>query len=61
MPRVMIECPETKKEVYTGINLNWETFDSYRFGERKLPCPVCGKEHEWTRADAVLDEAGGGG
>jgi len=60
MPRVMIECPETKKEVYTGINLNWETFESYRIGKNKLPCPQCGKEHEWTRADALLDEAGGG-
>lgn len=34
MPRVMIECPDTGKQVYTGINLNWETFESYKFGSQ---------------------------
>ena len=60
MPRVLIECPETGLEVYTGINLNWETFESYRFGEQRLPCPKCGKDHLWTRQDVTMDEAGGG-
>ncbi len=60
MPRVLIECPDTGKQVYTGINLNWETFESYKFGAQTLPCPECGREHQWSRADALLDEAGGG-
>ena len=42
MPRVLIECPDTGKQVYTGVNLNWETFESYRFGTQTLPCPECG-------------------
>ena len=60
VPRVMIECPETRKEIYTGINLNWETFESYRIGTRNLSCPKCGKDHEWSRSDAIVDEIGGG-
>ena len=60
MPRVMIECPETGRPVYTGINLNWETFESYRFDSQTLSCPECGRQHQWSRADALLDEAGGG-
>lgn len=60
MPRVMITCPDTGKPLYTGSRYNWQTFDSAKIGERKVQCPHCGKEHVWQRADAVLDEDGGG-
>jgi len=59
MPRVLIECPATGKMIYTGINLNWQTFDSYRIGEQSVPCPKCGATHIWGRVDAELDESGG--
>jgi len=60
MPRVLITCPETGKQVYTGARFNWQTFDSAKIGERKVRCPYCGEEHVWRREDADLDEDGGG-
>jgi hypothetical protein len=58
MPRLMIECPDTHKLIYTGQNFNWETFESAKLGESSLPCAECGKVHRWTRMDAILDETG---
>lgn len=59
MPRVLIECPETHKLIYTGLNMNWSTFESTKIGEQTYPrCPECGEQHVWTRRDAVLDEIG---
>jgi endogenous inhibitor of DNA gyrase (YacG/DUF329 family) len=60
MPRVTVTCPKTGKQVYTGVNLNWDTFDSYEFKQQTFDCPECGKWHTWSRADATLDETGGG-
>ncbi len=61
MPRVLITCPVTGREVYTGLRLNWFTFESFRFGRQELNCPACGETHEWTRNDATLGEDGGDG
>jgi hypothetical protein len=58
---MMIECPDTGKQVYTDINLNRENYESCKFGTQVLPCPECGRNHQWARADALLDETGGGG
>ncbi len=60
MARVLITCPETGKPIYTGLNLEWDTFESTRIGERTIECRECGKVHVWQRADADLDEDGGG-
>lgn len=59
MARVMIECPQTGRMVYTGLNLSWNTFEIYKIGESCIECPYCGEVHVWTRPDAVLDEVGG--
>ncbi|MBI1180475.1 MAG: hypothetical protein GC201_07935 [Alphaproteobacteria bacterium] len=58
MPRVMIECPETHRMIYTGVNLNWNSFEGAKIGEQTVPCPACGAVHRWTRADATIDEVG---
>lgn len=60
MPRVLIRCPTSGREIYTGLRMNWFTLDSYDFGRQKLVCPICGEEHEWDQSDAILDEDGGG-
>jgi len=60
MPRVLIRCPKSGREIYTGLRMNWFTLDSYDFGYQKLVCPECGEEHEWDQKDAILDEDGGG-
>jgi hypothetical protein len=55
---VLIECPATHKMVYTGVNLNWNSFEATKIGEQSVPCPRCGEVHRWTRADAIIDEVG---
>jgi endogenous inhibitor of DNA gyrase (YacG/DUF329 family) len=58
--RVMIDCPETGKPVYTHLSFEWDSFETVRIGERVIKCPECGKIHSWRRRDAYLDEDGGG-
>ncbi len=60
MPRVMIHCPDTGKPVYTGMNFDWFQFETTTLGTRNIECSACGKTHQWTRADAYLDEDGAG-
>jgi hypothetical protein len=61
MPRVLIECPETHRMIYTGVNLNWNSFEAARFDARdSFACPRCGHTHAWSHADATVDEDGTG-
>lgn len=60
MPRLMIHCPETGRPIYTHVNFNWNSFDWAEIGERRVECPICRTEHLWRRADAYLEEEGGG-
>jgi len=60
MPQVLIICPETQKDVYTGMNLDWFTFDALELSEQSFECPECGEEHRWTKSDAFLRADGGG-
>ena len=59
MARVMIECPETHKPVYTGNNFSWMEFDGLALEERELQCPECGRIHRWNKSDAYLVADGG--
>ena len=59
MPRVMIDCPETRKPVYTGNNFSWLAFDALALEERELHCPECGRWHRWKKSDAYLVADGG--
>ena len=61
MARVMINCPETGKPVYTHMNFDWLHFDAVTIGTRSVTCPECGEVHEWTRDDSYLEDDGGGG
>ena len=59
MARVMIECPQTHKPVYTGNNFTWMEFDSLALGEHELRCPECGQVHRWNKSEAYLVADGG--
>lgn len=53
MPPVLIPCPTTGELVPTGANV--PRLDE--LGDDTLlliACPECGRDHEWTRSDAVL-------
>ena len=57
MGTVSVMCPQTGKQVSTGLELD-------RLGFTALPltrhfafhCWICGREHEWTRRWATLHE-----
>ncbi len=61
MPQLFIICPNTEKEVYTGLNMDWFAFDSYNLGEQSLVCPRCREAHTWTKDDVRLRSDGGEG
>ncbi len=58
MARVMIDCPDTGKAIYTHMNFEWCGYDAVQIGTRSVPCPECGKVHQWTRDDSYLEEDG---
>lgn len=61
MPQVMIECPETGRLVYAGLNYDWSSFECQQLRDMKLKCPACGEEHRWSKGDAILRADGGDG
>ena len=61
MPRVLITCPRTERRVYTGLNLDWSTLETFDSSEQTLTCPECGERHAWTKPDAILIADGGEG
>lgn len=60
MSRLLINCPETGKPVYTGLNMEWYALEALELGEQELDCPECGRRHCWTKHDATLQADGGG-
>ncbi len=61
MPQLFIICPNTGKEVYTGLNMDWFALDSYNLGEQSLVCRRCQETHTWTKDDVQLRSDGGEG
>jgi hypothetical protein len=54
MASVMIDCPETRREIYTGIETDETSFAKLPDVLSRTQCPICGQEHVWTRRDARL-------
>ncbi len=54
MASVMIACPETRREIYTGIETDEASFAKLPDVLSRTQCSVCGQEHVWTRQDACL-------
>jgi ribosomal protein S27AE len=54
MASVMIVCPETGREIYTGIETDETSFAKLPDVLSRTQCPICGHEHVWTRHDARL-------
>ena len=53
MPPVLISCPTTGDLVPTGVNaISLEELADDK--SLLIACPECGRDHEWTRGDAVL-------
>lgn len=56
MNEIMIRCPETGKDICTGIYSDPATFDLTSFFVSHPNCPVCGRQHSWSKSDAWLGD-----
>ena len=55
---VMISCPETRRAISTGIQVDRATFHSTPVFFSRTFCPLCRVKHEWFAKDAwVCDSA----
>jgi hypothetical protein len=55
---VMINCPETRRAISTGIQVDRKTFHATPVFFSRTLCPLCRTTHEWFAKDAwVCDSA----
>jgi hypothetical protein len=54
MASLMIVCPETDEEVYTGIETDEASFRKLPDVPSPIQCPACGARHFWTKHQASL-------
>ena len=59
MGAILIRCTTTQELVPVGIDTDKDSFGSLPEVKSMLVrCPVCGKDHTWTKSDAILDTTG---
>jgi hypothetical protein len=54
MPEVLIRCPQTGKDVVTGLMLDDQAFQNANLRDQEAFCPHCGRQHHWDQTDAYL-------
>ena len=54
---VMIRCPQTGRDIPTGIEMSGEQFNAAPVFFSRVQCPVCDREHEWFAKDAWVCES----
>lgn len=54
MAMVMITCPVTKRQVFTGIETDPASSALVPPINTRLTCPACGNIHTWSMLDAEL-------
>jgi hypothetical protein len=52
MGAIMIRCPQTGREIPTGIEMDIAEFQRAPVFFSRVQCPLCGREHEWFAKDA---------
>lgn len=60
MARLMIVCPSTGQDVFTGIEISSDTIAQIPDIVARMMCPACSQEHAWSKKDARLDEPDAG-
>ena len=56
MAKVMVKCPDTGKLVFTGQWIDKTLFERSQMQQNTIQCPACGKQHTWSKEDAVLQD-----
>jgi hypothetical protein len=57
MGAVMIKCPDTGREIPTGIVADRRSFNATPVFFGRVYCPLCRTEHEWFAKEAWVCEA----
>jgi len=51
---LMFRCPDTERELSTGIEMDAATFEQISDVRSQIKCPVCGIDHSWSMSEAWL-------
>jgi hypothetical protein len=57
MGAVMIRCPQTGRDIATGIVADRESFQATPVFFGHVYCPICRTEHEWFAKEAWVCES----
>jgi len=57
MGAVMIKCPDTGRDIATGIVADRESFNATPVFFARVLCPICQLEHEWFAQQAWVCES----
>ena len=57
MGAIMIRCPQTGREIPTGIEMDTSEFQRAPVFFSRVQCPVCDRVHEWFAKDAWVATA----
>jgi hypothetical protein len=57
MGAVMIKCPDTGRDIATGMYADRDSFAATPVFFARVRCPQCGAEHEWFAKEAWVCEA----
>ena len=57
MGSVMVRCPETGRDIPTGIVTDRRSFEATPVFFARVLCPICRIEHEWFAKEAWVCEA----
>ena len=56
MGNLMIKCPKTGCEIFTGIQMDRSTFQNMPVFFARTLCPICQTQHEWFARAAWVQE-----
>jgi hypothetical protein len=56
MGTVMIKCPQTGREISTGLEVDASSFRATPVFFARSYCPICCTEHEWFAQQAWVCE-----
>ena len=57
MGTVMVRCPQTGRDIATGIVADRESFSATPVFFARVYCPLCRTQHEWFAKEASVCEA----
>jgi hypothetical protein len=57
MGTVMVKCPDTGRDIATGIIADRVSFNAKPVFFARVYCPLCRTEHEWFAQEAWVHES----